>query len=246
MTGRSCSRTPTAVATTSPNTRLKRFAHWRGRPRRSWRVRSDSACSATSGGWSAAADTTSASTSMSPAHFANDTASAVVDTIAGPARVHRRGPRRPPPINRPIKRWIRSHFGQQLNTLGLPGDVARTTTRRRCDARRCSTLVGITGNDPDVQKRSRELVEQYLEGSRARCRRRWRQPCFTVAAIGGDRALYDRVRRQARHARRAARGVLPLLNALPGSRIRLLSSARSTTRSHRRFARRTRAPSWAT
>ena len=120
--------------------------------------------------------------------FATDTSSAVVDTIAGRLAVIAED--LVSAADQPAyQSWIRSHFGKQLNALGLPGDVKDNdeTQMRRATL---LTLVGITGNDPDVQKRSRELAEQYLKdpGSLPAT---LAPTVLTVAAMGGDRALYD-------------------------------------------------------
>lgn len=86
--------------------------------------------------------------------------------------------------------WIRERYGPVLAALGLPGDV-RDTDERHSRRAQLLTLVGVAGNDVDVQKRARELAEKYiadadsLPGTLA-------QPVLRVAAVAGDAALYDR------------------------------------------------------
>jgi puromycin-sensitive aminopeptidase len=51
-------------------------------------------------------------------------------------------------------------------------------------------LVGITGNDRDVQKHTRDLVTQYLKDPRS-LPATLAPAALQVAAIGGDRVLYE-------------------------------------------------------
>jgi aminopeptidase N len=120
--------------------------------------------------------------------FATDTATSVVETIAG--RLGAIGEDLVAPSDQPrYQAWIRAHFGKQLTTLGLPGgaeDDDDTQTRRAT----LLELVGVTGNDPEVQKRSRELVAQYLKDSRS-LPATLAPVVLEVGALDGDRALYD-------------------------------------------------------
>ena len=199
-----CSRTPTAVVTTSRSTHPTRFAPWRGRRRR-WTPSSDWACSATSGGWSAPDGTTSASTSTWPARSPPTTPSAVVEMHRRTARESSAKTWCPPPTDRPIESWIRARFGQQLSALGLPETCKDNdeTQMRRATLLDAGRHHRQRSRRAEAQPRTRGAVP---EGSRAHCRRRLRRPCFTVAAMGGDRALYDQYLAQARRTRRAARG----------------------------------------
>jgi aminopeptidase N len=120
--------------------------------------------------------------------FASDTASAVIEMLAGRLAV----------IGEDLvgasdqaryQSWIRTQFGPQLRALGLPGDAKDNddTHMRRATL---LGLVGVTGNDPEAQKRSRELAEQYLKDSRS-LPATIAGTVLKVAALGGDRALYD-------------------------------------------------------
>jgi aminopeptidase N len=120
--------------------------------------------------------------------FATDKASAVIDTVA--ERLGVIGEDLVTPPDRPkYQAWIRTHFGQQLAALGLPGtskDDDETQQRRAT----LLELVGVTGDDRDVQKRSRELASQYLKDSRS-LPANLSPTVLNVAALNGDRALYD-------------------------------------------------------
>ena len=83
--------------------------------------------------------------------------------------------------------WIRKQFRPSLDAIGLTpkaGDSDDINSLR-------GTLLLLLSSDPEVQRRSREMVERYLE-----------QPSslpptlvstvVQVAAIGGDAQLYDR------------------------------------------------------
>ena len=120
--------------------------------------------------------------------FATDNTSAVIESIAG--RLANIGQDLVETTNQPAyQSWIRRHFGQQLSAIGLPGD---THDNDETQMRRATLLelVGITGNDPAVQTRSRELVTQYLEDPHS-LPATLAPTVLRVAAFGGDRALYD-------------------------------------------------------
>jgi aminopeptidase N len=90
----------------------------------------------------------------------------------------------------PFQRWIRDRFGPVLAKLGMPG-----TPRDPDDVqgRRATlmTLLAVSGDDGEVQRRAREMASRYLadpasiSGSLA-------PTVLQIAAISGDRALYDR------------------------------------------------------
>ena len=120
--------------------------------------------------------------------FANDDSSALIRMLAN--RLGNIGDDIVSAANRPAyQAWIRTHFGKQLNVLGLPGSSKETDEVQQ---RRATLLelVGIIGDDRDVQKRTRELTTQYLKdpGSLPAT---IAPTILRVAAIGGDQALYD-------------------------------------------------------
>jgi aminopeptidase N len=120
--------------------------------------------------------------------FATDTASSVIGTIAD--RLAAIGEDLVAPSDQPrYQAWIRSHFGHQLTTLGLPGD-AKDNDDTQVRRATLLELVGVTGNDSDVQKRSQGLAAQYLKDSRS-LPATLAPTALKVAALGGDRALYD-------------------------------------------------------
>ena len=90
----------------------------------------------------------------------------------------------------PFQQWIRDRFGPVLAKVGLPG-----TPRDPDDvqARRATMmlLVGVSGGDAEVQRRARELARQYLANP-ASLGASLAPTVLQVAAVSGDRALYDR------------------------------------------------------
>jgi aminopeptidase N len=120
--------------------------------------------------------------------FATDTASSVIGTIAD--RLANIGEDLVAPADQPkYQAWIRTHFGHQLTTLGLPGD-AKDNDETQVRRATLLELVGVTGNDSDVQKRSQGLAAQYLKDSRS-LPATLAPTALKVAALSGDRALYD-------------------------------------------------------
>jgi aminopeptidase N len=87
------------------------------------------------------------------------------------------------------QRWIRARFGPALAALGLPG-AASDSEERHSRRAELLTLVGIAGNDADLQRRARELAARYiadpssLPGTLA-------PTVLRVAAVAGDAALYE-------------------------------------------------------
>ncbi len=92
--------------------------------------------------------------------------------------------------------WIRARFGPVLNALGLPGPVGDSDDRH---GRRGTLLhlVGVTGNDQDVQRTARELAVQYITDPNS-IPSTLAPSVLQVAAIGGDAALYERYLAQLR------------------------------------------------
>jgi aminopeptidase N len=118
----------------------------------------------------------------------NDRSSAVIEMVAG--RLDAIGDDLVSTADKPsYQAWIRTHFGPQLTSVGLPGNPADDddTQMRRATL---VTLVGIVGNDRDVQKRNRELAAQYLKdpGSLPAT---IAPTVLQVAALDGDQALYE-------------------------------------------------------
>jgi aminopeptidase N len=100
-------------------------------------------------------------------------ASNIVD---GPQRTH-------------FQQWVRDRFGPVLATLGLPGtprDPDHVQARRAA----LMLLVGVSGGDLDVQRRARELAARYLADPSS-LGASLAPTVLQVAAVSGDRALYD-------------------------------------------------------
>jgi aminopeptidase N/puromycin-sensitive aminopeptidase len=94
------------------------------------------------------------------------------------------------PSDRPrYEGWVRGRFGPTLRAMGIPGD-AREPDERHSRRAMLLELVGVTGNDPEVQHQARELALAYiahpesLPGTLA-------PDVLRVAAVGGDAKLYD-------------------------------------------------------
>jgi aminopeptidase N len=120
--------------------------------------------------------------------FANDNTAAVIRMLAD--RLANIGEDLVSPGDRPAyQAWIRTHFGQQLSTMGLPGS-AKEMDEIQMRRTTLLELVGITGDDHDVQKRSRELAIQYLKDPHS-LPPTIAPTVLRVAATGGDHALYD-------------------------------------------------------
>jgi aminopeptidase N len=85
--------------------------------------------------------------------------------------------------------WVRRRFGPTLRAMGLPGDL-RDPDERHSRRATLLKLLGVTGNDPEVQHKAREQALAYIA-----------QPMslpgtlvpdvLRVAAVGGDVKLYD-------------------------------------------------------
>jgi len=86
-----------------------------------------------------------------------------------------------------FKAWIRSTFRPALDAIGVnaaAGDSDDTNSQR-------GILLQLLGDDPDIQKRARELAEGYLERPSS-LPPTLVSPVLQVAAGGGDSQLYDR------------------------------------------------------
>jgi hypothetical protein len=89
-----------------------------------------------------------------------------------------------------FQRWIRERFGPALTRLGIPGDLNDSDdlqTRRATLLR----LVGVVGDDPEWQRRARDLAIGYVQDSNS-LPPSLASTVLQVAAVSGDRALYDR------------------------------------------------------
>ena len=86
--------------------------------------------------------------------------------------------------------WVRSHVTPELETLGLPGNLSDGADQQ---SRRATllTIAGTVGNSPDVQQRARALALQYIADPTSLAPE-LASAVLTVAAQGGDAALYDR------------------------------------------------------
>jgi aminopeptidase N len=86
--------------------------------------------------------------------------------------------------------WIRARFGPALAALGLPGPAGDAEDRQ---GRRGTLLhlVGVTGNDPEVQRKARELAMQYIS-DQSSIPSTLAPNVLQVAAVGGDATLYER------------------------------------------------------
>ena len=85
--------------------------------------------------------------------------------------------------------WLRAHFGPVLTALGLPGSANDSDDRQ---SRRSSLLVllGVVGNDPEVQATARQLAQRYIADPNA-IPSTFAAAVLDVAAVGGDASLYD-------------------------------------------------------
>ncbi len=88
------------------------------------------------------------------------------------------------------ERWIRDRFGPALAAIGIPGNVDDTDDRQ---LRRAALLrlVGVAGNDPRVQQQALAVAERYIEDP-ASLAPSLAATVLQVAAVAGDRQLYDR------------------------------------------------------
>jgi puromycin-sensitive aminopeptidase len=89
----------------------------------------------------------------------------------------------------PFQAWVRNRFAPALNALGLPGPVGDSDDRHSRRATLLS-LVGVTGNDTDLQRRARDLATEYITDP-ASLAPTLAPTVLQVAAVSGDRALYD-------------------------------------------------------
>jgi aminopeptidase N len=88
-----------------------------------------------------------------------------------------------------FQRWIRDRFGPALATLAIPGNLRDSDdlqTRRAA----LLMLVGVVGNDPEWQRRARDLAFGYVKDPNS-LPPSLASTVLQVAAVSGDRTLYD-------------------------------------------------------
>jgi aminopeptidase N len=85
--------------------------------------------------------------------------------------------------------WIRTTFGPTLTALGLPG-VATDPDDEQNRRSTLLQLVGVVGNDAQVQRRAGELALTYIADPSS-LPPNVAQTVLQVAAISGNQALYD-------------------------------------------------------
>jgi aminopeptidase N len=112
--------------------------------------------------------------------------------------------------------WIRTRFSPALTALGLPGS---STDADDIQSRRATllSLVGITGNDADMQRRARELAVKYVADT-STLSGTFAPAVLSVAAVGGDAALYDLYRGQLDKLSAQPELYYRFLNTLPSFR----------------------------
>jgi aminopeptidase N len=88
-----------------------------------------------------------------------------------------------------FEEWVRRRFAPELMTLGLPGGASDSDDRQSRRATLLS-LVGVTGNSPDVQRQARELALKYVADPTS-VPPTLASTVLNVAAYGGDAMLYD-------------------------------------------------------
>jgi hypothetical protein len=109
--------------------------------------------------------------------------------------------------------WIRERFGPALQHVGLPGDDHDDENRQGLRSTLLS-LVGVTGNDSDVQRRARELAERYIV-DRSAVPPSLAAAVLKVAAVAGDRALYEQYLAQLAQLGSQPEEYYRFFNALP-------------------------------
>lgn len=94
-----------------------------------------------------------------------------------------------PPDAPRFEEWVRRRFAPELMTLGLPGSVSDSDDRQSRRATLLS-LVGVTGNSPDVQRQARDLALKYVADPIS-VPPTLASTVLNVAAYGGDGMLYE-------------------------------------------------------
>ena len=146
------------------------------------------------------------------AQLADDEVAAVTDAIAARLEFADAYLVRPPDRTR-YEGWVRRLFGPTLRAMGIPGDLREPDERH---GRRATLfeLVGVTGNDTEVQHKARELAVAYvarpdsLPGTLV-------PDVLRVAAVGGDATLYDMYVEQVKKLAAQPEEYYRFFNALP-------------------------------
>ena len=146
------------------------------------------------------------------AAMATDENSSITETIAG--RLSTIGDDIADSAEKPrYQAWIRARFSQPLASLGMPGSASDDDERQ---ARRATLLqlVGVTGNDPNVQRTAKELAMKYIANPGA-ISGTLAPTVLAVAAYKGDAALYDQYMAQLAKLSAQPEPYYRYLNALP-------------------------------
>jgi len=120
--------------------------------------------------------------------LASDEAPSIIEQIARSLRSAHDAILQPSDAPR-FEEWVRRHFGPELTALGPAGSASDSDDRQSRRATLLS-LVGLTGNSPDVQRQARELALRYV-GDPTSIPPTLASTVLNVAAYQGDAALYD-------------------------------------------------------
>src|SRR5262245_26319382 len=120
--------------------------------------------------------------------LAGDEAPSVIEQIGRSLSYAREDMVQPSDTGR-FEEWVRRRFGPELMTLGVPGSASDSDDRQ---SRRATlfSLVGVTGNSPDVQRQARDLALKYVSDPMS-VPPTLVSTVLNVAAYGGDAMLYD-------------------------------------------------------
>ena len=108
--------------------------------------------------------------------------------------------------------WIRSHFGPAMASLGVRGQPGDDEQK---DSRRASllTIVGVAGNDAEVQRTARELATRSLDDASG-VAPTLAATVMKVGALGGNAVLYDRYMAQVQRVARNSEEYYRVFDAL--------------------------------
>ncbi|HEY6361709.1 MAG TPA: M1 family metallopeptidase [Vicinamibacterales bacterium] len=146
------------------------------------------------------------------ASLSNDETAAVTDAIAGRLEFADAYLVRQPERAR-YEGWVRRRFGPTLRGMGIPGDP-RDPDERQSRRATLIQLLGVAGNDAEMQRRARALAEGYiarpasLSGTLA-------PAVLRVAALAGDAMLYGQYVAQVHKLAAQPEEYYRFFNALP-------------------------------